>query len=154
MNETIFTAIGASVLVNGSIIWLLKGWVTARLKASIDSEYKRQHELFTRKLDRIEKVEIVSDLLAEWIRYPPSENMSREDRTRLNKLSFKSSLWLRPELSKELAKVLQNKKDSKSIFEILLMARKDLIDDEEIGPKHVTIWGAEHETKADSADAS
>ncbi len=153
MTEAIISAVSASVLVNAGILWLLKGWVSARLKASIDAEYEQQHELFVRNLDRKEKVEIISDLFAVWIKVPPGEPMSREHRTKLNQLSFKCSLWLPPALSKEVSKSLQGKEGRKTIFQLLLLARKELIDDEEIGPEHVTFWGADQELEP-SASAS
>ena len=154
MLETVLSAVTASVIVNAIIIFLLKEWFTARLKASIDAEYKKQHELFSRELDKKEKVEIASELLAEWIRVPAGENLTREYRTNLNKLSFKCSLWLPPNLSKELAKKLQKKDDAKSIFEILLMARNELMDDKELSTEHVTYWGANKETQANEENSS
>ncbi len=154
MIETIISAVTASVIVNGILLFLIKEWLITRLKASIEAEYKKQHELFIRELDRKEKVEIISDLLAEWIRYPNGENLANEYRTNLNRLSFKCTLWLPPKLSKELAQALQRQDNAKNIFEILLMARKELIDDEELTAAHVTYWGVEKETQKDTNETS
>jgi hypothetical protein len=150
MIETVISAVTASIIANGILLFLIKEWLTTRLKASIQAEYKQQHELFIRELDRKEKVEIISDLLAEWIKYPSGENLPNEYRTNLNKLSFKCTLWLPPKLSKELAQALQLQENAKNIFEILLMARKELIDDEELTAEHVTYWGIEKETQKDT----
>ena len=93
MYEIIFSAITASVIANGVIIYCLKSWFTARIKSSIEAEYKIQHELFSRELDKKEKVELVSEVLAEFLRTQEGEGMTKEERTNLNKLSFKCSLW-------------------------------------------------------------
>mgnify|MGYP005991065773 CR=1 FL=1 len=154
MFEIILSAVTASVVVNGIIVYTLKEWFATRLKYSIESEYRKQHELFTRELDRKEKVGLISELLAEWIRYPAGENLDNEYRTNLNKLSFECTLWLSPKLSKELALALQRKDEAKSIFEILIMARKELIGDQEIGTEHVTYWGQEKETQYTVSAAS
>ena len=154
MLESVLSAIFASVLVNGFILYLLKEWLATRLKSSIEAEYKKQHELFTRELDRKEKVELVSELLAEWIKVPAGENLEREYRTNLNKLSFQCTLWLPPKLSKELSLALQRNNDAKSIFDILLMARKELIDDQDIGTEHITYWGVDRETQKEQQQAS
>lgn len=127
------------------IVFLLKEW----LKSSINAGYKKQHEVFIRDINRKNKIEIVSELLAEWIKNKPETNMSPEYRTRLNRLSFESTLWLSPSLSKELAKTLQLKNDAKNIFEILIMARKELIDDKELTPEDITFWDFKYESKYD-----
>lgn len=127
------------------IVFLVKEW----LKSSINAGYKKQHEVFIRDINRKNKIEIVSELLAEWIKNKPETNMSPEYRTRLNRLSFESTLWLSPSLSKELAKTLQLKNDAKNIFEILIMARKELIDDKELTPEDITFWDFKYESKYD-----
>ncbi len=144
--KTIIYFGGMGAILIALFVFALKEW----LKSSINAEYKKQHEIFTRELDRKNKIEIVSELLAEWIKNNQKTNMSSEYRTKLNRLSFESTLWLPPSLSKELAKTLQLEANAKNIFEILIMARKELIDDkEELTPKDITFWGFEHETKYD-----
>ncbi len=149
MIETFLTSIVGSLTAIALLILVLKEWAITRLRASIDAEYERRHEDYKRNLYRIEKVELISELLSEWIKIPPDENIPREERTILNKLSFKCSLWLSPDLSKELSKVVQCLPGAKSLFQVLLMARNELIDDANIGAEHITCWDATHETKAD-----
>lgn len=121
-------------------IFLLKTWLTARITNSIKSEYDRQLEVYKRELDRKQKIELVSELLAEWIKHPKGEPIPKDQRTKLNKLSFQASLWLPTELAIEVNKALQLRKDAKSIFEILLLARKLLLDDETLPIDLTTFW--------------
>ncbi len=126
-----------TVLVVG---YLGRTWIESRLKASIDHEYKKQFALFQQELDQKQKVELVADLLAEYLKTPSNEVMDREQRTRLNKLSFQASLWLPSELAIEIGKRLQNKADAKSPFELVLDARRLLIGDSLIRADDVTWW--------------
>lgn len=142
MVETIVTAVLSSVVATSVIAFLGKTWLEARVKASIEHEYKKQFELFERELDRKEKVELVAELLAEYMRIPQGEDMPRDQRSLLNKLSFKTTLWLPPELAIELSKRLQNQPDAKSPFDLVLMARRVLIGDSALGPQYVTYWDA------------
>ncbi|MGV8803493.1 MAG: hypothetical protein ACWA6Y_00855 [Polaromonas sp.] len=149
MIEIIITAVLTSGLAATIVAILAKAWIEARLKASIEHEYKKQFELFQRQLDQHEKVELVAELLGELLATPYGETVSREQRTKLNKLSFQSSLWLPGELAIELSKRLQNQPDAKTPFEIMLIARRLLIGDSSIGVEHVTIWGSDREKKPD-----
>ncbi len=141
MLETIIYSTVTSSVFMALIVFLLE--------SSINARYKKQHEVFIRELDRKNKIEIVSELLAEWIKNKPKANMTPEYRTKLNRLSFESTLWLSPSLSKELSKTLQLKDKAKTIFEILIMARKELIDDKELTPEDITFWDFKHESKYD-----
>ncbi len=129
--------------------FLSRNWIKARLKASIEHEYKKQFELFQRELNQKQKVELVAELLAEWARTPHGETVPREQRTLLNKLSFQASLWLPSELAIELGKRLQNKSDAKSQFEIILIARRLLIGDASLSLGDVTWWEPSKENRAD-----
>jgi hypothetical protein len=62
--------------------------------------------------------------------------------TDLNKLSFKTTLWLPAEVAIELSKRLQNKPDAKSPFDLVLMARRVHSEDTSLKPEHVTYWDA------------
>lgn len=126
-------------------IFLLKTWLTARITHSIKNEYDRQLEVYKRELDRKQKIELVSELLAEWIKYPNGEAMPKDHRTKLNNLSFQACLWLPSDLAKELNKALQLRKDAKTIFEILLLARKLILDDENLPLDLTTYWGIDSE---------
>ncbi len=149
MIEVVISAFLASGLTATIVGLLAKAWLDARLKASIEHEYKKQFELYQRQLDQHQKVELVADLLGELLATPYGETVTREQRTKLNKLSFQASLWLPGELAIELSKRLQNQPDAKSPFEIMLIARRLLIGDTSIGVQHVTIWGSDRENKPD-----
>ena len=149
MFEVILTAILSSGVTTGLVAVLAKSWFEARVKASIEHEYKKQFELFQRQLNQQQKVELVAELLGELLATPYGEVVTREQRTKLNKLSFQASLWLPSELAIEISKRLQNQRDAKSPFELILIARRLLIADSSIGVEHVTIWGSDREAKPD-----
>src|SRR5439155_23425460 len=116
---------------------------------SIRHEYDQKleefkHDLQARHLEK-QKVELVSELIAEWMANPAGEIFSKEYRTRLNRLSFQASVWLPSELAIELSKRLQNKPDAKTSWELILFARRLLTGDSSLGVEHVTFWGLEFE---------
>jgi len=146
-----------SIIVGGGIggvfvVFLSKTWIEARVTNSIKHEYDQKLEEYRRELDQRQKVELVSDLLAEWIKIPNGEPLPHEVRTVLNRLSFKAILWLPADLAIELSKTMQLKSGSKSIFEIVLLARKVLTGDRSLTPGDVTFWKAELEKKENPID--
>jgi hypothetical protein len=64
MPQSILTSILTTFFTVSLFVFLGKTWITARLKASIEQEYKKQFEFFKRELDQKQKVELVADLLA------------------------------------------------------------------------------------------
>lgn len=149
MFEIVSSSILASICTIAVIGFLGRTWIQARLKASIEHEYKIQFELFQRELNQKQKVELVAELLAEYAKTPYGETVPREQRTLLNKLSFQASLWLPSELAIELGKRLQNKPDAKTPFELILIARRLLIGDASITVADVTWWDPSKEQRAD-----
>jgi hypothetical protein len=149
MVETVIASIVASTISFAIVAFLARTWIEARLKSSIEHEYKKQFELFQRQLDRQQKVELVAELLAEFIKIPAGEVVPREQRHLLNRLSFQSTLWLPPELAVQLSKRLQNHPDAKSAFELILLARHLLTDDASLKLEHVTFWRSELEQRGD-----
>lgn len=149
MTETIITAVLSSGVAAIVLAFLGRTWIVARVKASIEHEYKKQFELFQRDLDRKQKIELVAELVAEYMKTPQGETMPREQRHLLNKLSFQATLWLPAELAIELSKRLQNQKDAKSPFDLILLARRLLSEDTTLGPEHVTFWSPELEQRGD-----
>ena len=133
----------------GVIALLLKVWIEARVKSSIQHEYNQKLEVFRRELEQKQKVELVSELLAEWIAIPRGEAIPRDKRTLLNRLSFQAALWLPPELAVELSRTIQLQPNAKSIFELVLLGRKALTGDASLTPAHVTYWDAKFEKKGD-----
>ena len=120
--------------------FLFKTWIEARVVASITHEYDQQ-------LERFKKVEVVAELFAEWIAVPRGEVVPKGRRTRMNQLSFAASIWLPPTIVMEMSKTLQLKPGAKSFFEVLLLARRELLGDQSLTPEHITYWGAELEKK-------
>ena len=148
MWEAILAALMSTAATLAILGFVGKAWFEARLKASIEHEQRKQFEMFSRELNRKEKIELVAELLAEYMKTPHGEKLERQQRLLLNKLSLQSSLWLPPELAIELGKRLQNQSDAKTPFQLILLARKLLIGDEGISEKDVTIWDARQETSA------
>lgn len=149
MFETILSSVVAAVATVSVLAFLGKSWIETRLKASIEQEYKKQFEFFKRELDQKQKVELVAELLAEYLKTPYGEPVTREQRTVLNKLSLQASLWLPSELAIELSKRLQNKPDATTPFDLILLARRELTGDTSIIGDHVTLWDTQREQVAD-----
>ncbi|MBN8519187.1 MAG: hypothetical protein J0L71_15240 [Candidatus Accumulibacter sp.] len=149
MFESVLSSVVAAVATVSVLAFLGKSWIAARLKASIEQEYKKQFEFFKRELDQKQKVELVAELLAEYMKTPYGEPVTREQRTLLNKLSLQASLWLPSELAIELSKRLQNKPDAKTPFDLILLARRELTGDTSITGHHVTLWDTQREKVAD-----
>lgn len=143
----IVVALIAGAASGSAVAFLLKTWIEARLKASIQHEYNERLELFKRQLDERNKIALVSDLLAQWIAIPRGTALPKENRTELNRLSFEASIWLPPELAIELSRTLQLQPSAKSIFDLLLLARKQLTGDASLKPEHVTFWSHELESR-------
>ena len=127
------------------VVFLLRTWLEARIKLSIQHEYNQQLEIFKRQLDERRKIELVAALLAEWIAIPKEEPISKERRTLINRLSFESTLWLPAPLATELSRTLQGQPGAKNIFEIVLLARQQLTDTDLLTVGHVTAWGHDME---------
>ena len=138
--KVVFYSVSGSVVSIAMLILILKNWFITRLQLSVKAEYDRQTEVYKRDLDRKEKVEMVAELLAEWIQ---TETVTDEQRLILNKLSFKSALWLERDLVVELSKCLQLKPDAKSTFDIVLFARKKLLGVSDLEISDITYWKRE-----------
>ncbi|MFC7461582.1 hypothetical protein [Hydrogenophaga defluvii] len=131
------------------IAFLGRTWIEARVRGSINQQYKTQFELFQRSLNRKEKVAIVAQLLAEYMKTPYGETIEREQRTLLNRLSLEATLWLPSELALEISKRLQNAPDAKTPFELIVLARHHLSEDDSLSVEAVTIWGWDREKSAE-----
>ena len=151
MIETFLAALVGTSIGGAAVVFLTKTWIETRLKESIKHEYDQRLEEFKQTLEarRLEKqkIELVSELIAEWMANPSGEIFSKDYRTRLNRLSFQASLWLPSALAIELSKRLQNKPDAKTSWELVLFARRLLMGDSSLGVEHVTFWGFEFEKR-------
>ncbi len=70
MLQHVVVAILSSTFTVVIIAFLGRTWIEARLKSSIEHEYKKQFELFQRQLDRKQKIELVAELIAEYLKIP------------------------------------------------------------------------------------
>jgi hypothetical protein len=146
VNEFLFSLVGGGV--GGAIAAVLaKAWIEARITSSIKHEYDVQLEQFKKSLDKRQKVELVAELFAEWLAVPPGETVPKERRTRLNQLSFAASVWLPEALTREMSKVLQRKPEAKTLFEVLLLARRELGEPDSLRIEDITYWAAELEKR-------
>lgn len=149
MVEAFLAAVAGTSVAGTIVVFLAKSWFETRLKESIKHEYDQKLAQFKQELEerdlQKQKVELVSELIAEWMATQPGEVFTKERRARLNRLSFQVSLWLPADLAIELSKRLQHKPDAKTSWELILFARKLLIGDDSLEVEHVTFWGAEFE---------
>ena len=137
VGKIVFYSVSSSVLFIAIALFFLKNWFLTHLQQSIKAEYDKQTEIYKRDLDRKEKIDMVAELLAEWIQ---TETVTAEQRLILNKLSFKSALWLEKDLVVELSKCLQTKPDAKSTFDVVLFARKKLLGVSDLEVSDITYW--------------
>jgi len=111
----------STVAILGVIAYVLRSWLIERLKASIKHEYDlKMLELERQKEIRL-KGEVVSDLLAQWIR-----KNGRLDYFELNKLSFQAFLWLPKELAEELSNSLSHKLGAQDLRTLIKKVRTHL----------------------------
>jgi cell division protein FtsI/penicillin-binding protein 2 len=137
VGKIVFYSVTSSVLFIAIALFILKNWFLTHLQQSIKAEYDKQTEIYKRDLDRKEKIDMVAELLAEWIQ---TETVTAEQRLILNKLSFKSALWLEKDLVVELSKCLQTKPDAQSTFDVVLFARKKLLGVSDLEVSDITYW--------------
>ena len=145
--KDVLVALVAGSASGGAVLLLFRVWIEARLKASIQHEYNERLELFKKQLEERSKIALVADLLSQWISIPKGDPIPKEQRTELNRLSFEATLWLPSDLAVELSKTIQLKAGAKSIFDLLLLARKVLTGDSELQNAHVTYWGHDIESR-------
>jgi len=105
--EQFFIAIISSVStisILGLVGYIFRSWITERLKASIKHEYDLKILEVQRQKEIRLKSEIVSELLAQWIR-----KNGKLDYHELNKLSFQAFIWLPKDIAEELSNSLAHK---------------------------------------------
>jgi hypothetical protein len=120
----------------GGIGIFFRKWLLERIKASIKHEYDlKMLELESQKEIRL-KGEIVSELLAEWIR-----KEGKLDYNLLNKLSFQAYIWLPKELAEDLSNSLAHQKNAKDIRLLLKEIRTYLQGkDDGLESKHLIVF--------------
>jgi hypothetical protein len=65
----------------------------------------------------------------------------------MNQLSFAAAIWLSESLVREMSKTLQVKPDARALFEVLLLARKELNAPDDLKIEDITFWGANLEAR-------
>lgn len=111
----------STVTILGFVAYILRSWLLERLKASIKHEYDLKKLEIERQKEIRLKGEVVSDLLAQWIR-----KNGKLDYHELNKLSFQAFLWLPKELAEELSTSLAHKSGAKDLRMLIKKLRTHL----------------------------
>jgi len=133
--SSIIGSISTIGLIGGIGVFFRK-WLLERIKVSIKHEYDlKMLELESQK-EIMLKGEIVSELLAEWIR-----KECKLDYNLLNKLSFQAYIWLPKKLAEDLSNSLAHKKDAKDVRLLLKEIRTYLQgEDDGLESKHAIVF--------------
>ena len=140
--ENAMELLGIFVTGESIIILIVLFVVRIYLKASIEQSVKL---IYDKKLEEIkfeikkrEQSALVANMFSKWIFLKDDSDKNRE----LNQLSFEMSLWLPDNIAIEVNKRLKNKKDSKTVMELIIECRKLLNDGEtELKPEEITFFG-------------
>jgi hypothetical protein len=106
----------------GILALLSKTWIEKRIEFSIQHEYDKKLSKYEHDHEVRLRAELVADLMAEWIK-----DTDTLDYHRLNQLSFQASLWLPPQLARDLTNTLANKLGADDLRSILVKVRKHLL---------------------------
>jgi len=106
--------------------YLLRSWIIERLKASIKHEYDLKMLEVERQREIRLKGEIVSDLLAEWIR-----KNGKLDYHELNRLSFQAFIWLPKNLAEKLSSSLSHQPGSQDLRDLIKEIRTYLQEEDD-----------------------
>ena len=104
----------------------LRSWIIERLKASIKHEYDLKMLEVERQREIRLKGEIVSDLLAEWIR--ENGNLNYHE---LNRLSFQAFIWLPKNLAEKLSSLLSHQPGSQDLRDLIKEIRTYLQEEDD-----------------------
>lgn len=99
-----------TVIIFGFVGYVFRSWIIVRLKASIKHEYDLEILEVQRQKEIRLKSEIVSELLAQWIR-----KNGKLDYHELNKLSFQAFIWLPKDIAEELSSSLAHKSGAQDL---------------------------------------
>lgn len=140
-----FAELAASGLLLVALAWLLNKWLSKRIETSIQAEYDKKKFLWEVDQRRREKAQLVAELLAEAGAHATNPQLSRDERRRLNKLSYEASLWLPEDIARELSKVLQHDPEAMNPHDLLLRVREELSGKHSLNADDVTVWQPNHE---------
>jgi len=107
--------------LGGLIIGILLGRFLDYISSILADERKLKHK-------RREASIVIVDILVEWIRCSYTKNFSNEDRWRLQKTYWKNILVLDKELLDLLHGALAHKQDAVGSQELIVQARKILLE--------------------------
>jgi hypothetical protein len=112
--------------VSGTIVaFLLKTWIEARLKASIEHEYDRKLEALRFEMRAREQAAKVAELMTE--ARDGSTELTPDPAKNINKLAWELSLWLPADTVRELISHLCYAEGSKTMKEVLVDVRKHIL---------------------------
>lgn len=115
--QTIMISIISSIstlTIFGFAGFLFRSWIIERLKASIKHEYTLKMLEVEHEREIRLKGEIVSELLAQWIR-----KNGNIDYYELNRLSFQAFIWLPKNLAEKLSSALSHQPGSKDLRSLI-----------------------------------
>lgn len=105
----------------GGMVFVMRSWLIERLSASIKHEYDLKLLEIERQREIRLKAEIVSELLAQWIR-----KNGTLDYCELNRLSFQAFIWLPKGLAEELSNSLTKTPGAQDVRSIIKNVREYL----------------------------
>ena len=116
----------STISILGFISYLLRSWIIERLKASIKYEYDLKLLELERQREIRLKSEIVSELLAQWIR-----KSDKLDYHELNRLSFQAFIWLPKNLAEKLSSSLSHQHGSQDLRNLIKEIRTYLQEEDD-----------------------
>ncbi|MBN2869930.1 MAG: hypothetical protein JXK04_03140 [Campylobacterales bacterium] len=116
----------STISILGVVGYLLRSWIIERLKASIKHEYDLKMLEVERQREIRLKGEIVSDLLAQWIR-----KNGQLDYHELNRLSFQAFIWLPKTLAEKLSSSLSHQPGAQDLRDLIKEIRTYLQENDD-----------------------
>lgn len=123
--DIVYWLIGLLPLVGAGAGYLLKKEVDRKYILELEvykAEQQAKQEAYRAQQQNKQKVEIIAELLAEWISRP-------EELTQLNKLTYQAFLWLPDDIAVELSRILSHHGKATSVPDIIVKVRKHLLND-------------------------
>lgn len=142
----VFTSLLAGGVSGTIVVFLLKTWIEARLKASIEHEYDRKLEALRFQMRAREQAAKVAELMAE--ARDGSTELTPDRAKSINKLAWELSLWLPADTVRELTSHLCYAEGSKTMKEVLVAVRKHILADpkDDLKPEQIVHFEAKKQT--------
>lgn len=123
------STIGAVALLG----FILKSWLQTRLAESIRAEYARQQANESHQREIRMKAALIGELLAEWL-------SKKEDRTKLNQLTFEAFIWLPKDIAIDLSNLLSHNENRTSTRDVLGRVRKLLLPNDDLDHQKIIVF--------------